>query len=172
MSSNQNIIERVDEISQLFKNAIIKIDQIDKQAEKKKKEIVKGLARDLEGKIQLETICMEITNQLDGRVSDRFIRECLEKKYKQKFKAENAKKQKILDKAEEGSENLAALTPLKQQQEEHPKRTEQIISVQSGQAGAIEGIDEVQLALASTTTQEANIDNKVAGQNRSDDGIE
>jgi hypothetical protein len=173
MTSSQNIIEHEDEISQLFKNAIIKIDERDKQAKKEKKNIVKDLARDLEGKIRLETICIEIVNQLRGRVSERFIRECLEDKYKQQFTAENAKRQKIHDKAEKGNENLAALAPLKkQQQEEHVKRTEQIISVQSGQAGAIEGIEETQLALASTTTQEANIDNKVAGQNRPDDGKE
>jgi hypothetical protein len=172
MSSNQNAIEREAEISQLFKNAIIKIDQVDKQADRKKKEIVKDLARDLEGKIRLDTICMEIVHQLDGRVSERFIRQSLDEKYKDTPKAENAKKQKILGKTEESSENLAALTPLKQQQEEYPKRTEQIISVQSSQAGAIERIEEAQSALAFTTKQEANIDNKVAGQNRSDDGKE
>src|SRR5215471_3036323 len=100
MSSNQDIIEHEDEISQLFKNAIIKISQIDIQAVKKKKKIVKDLARDLEGKIRLDTICMEIVHQLDGRVSERFIRQSLDKKYKDTPKAENAKKQKIFDKTE------------------------------------------------------------------------
>jgi hypothetical protein len=171
MSSNQDIIECEDEISQLFKNAIIKIDKIDKQADKKKKEIVRDLARDLEGKIRLDTICMEIVHRLDGKVSESFIRQSLNGKYKHASKAENAKKQKKLDKTEESSENLATLTPLKLE-EEHPKRTEQIISVQSGQAGAIERIEEAQLTLASTTKQEANIDNNVDGQNRSDDGKE
>jgi hypothetical protein len=78
MTSSQNIIEHEDEISQLFKNAIMKIEEIDKRANKKKKDIVKDLANDLEGKIRQETICAEIIHQLDGRVSERFIRECLD----------------------------------------------------------------------------------------------
>ena len=165
MSSYQNTIEHEDEVSRLFKDAIIKIDQIDKQAKKEKKNIVKDLARDLEGKIRLETICVEIINQLCGRVSERFIRECLDDKYKQQIRAENAKKQKILYKAEESYENLAALAPLKQQGE-YAKKTKQIISVQSGQAGSIERKKEAQLSLTYRTPKESTIDNKVSGQNR------
>ena len=148
MSSLQNTLEHEDEISQLFKNALIKIDEIDKQAKKEKKNIVKDLARDLEGKIRLETICKEIINQLHGRVSERFIRKCLEDKYKQQFRAENAKKQKKTLQAEESNQNLAATMPLKQQ-EEYANKTEQIIFAQSGQAGSIEGMQEARLSLAS-----------------------
>lgn len=160
MTKYQNIIEHEEEISLLFENARIKIDEIDKQAKKEKKNIVKDLARDLERKIRPETICIEIINQLRGRVSERFIRECLEDKYKQQFRVENAKKQKALYKAEESCENLAALTPLK---------PEELIPIQSSQAGSIEGKEEAQLSLTSGNTQAATSDNKVAGQNRVDD---
>jgi hypothetical protein len=147
----------------------MKIDEIDKRANKKKKDIVKDLANDLEGKIQQETICAEIIHQLDGRVSERFIRKCLEDKYKQQVRAMNAKKQKTPSKAEKGYENLAALMPLKQLEEEYTNKIEQVIPKQSGQAGAIEGIEEAHLSLASSTTQEATVDNIIAGHNRVND---
>lgn len=169
MTKYQNTIEHEEEISRLFENAIIKIDEIDKQAKKEKKNIVKGLARDLEGKIRPETVCIEIINQLRGRVSERFIRKCLEDKYKQQVRAMNAKKQKTPSKAEESYENLAALMPLKQQEEEYTNKIEQVIPIQSGQAGAIEGIEEAHLSLASSTTQEAIVDNIIAGHNRVND---
>ena len=92
----------------LFDDARIKADKTDEQAKKEKKNIVKDLARDLEGKIPLETICIEIVNQLRGRVSERFIRESLEDRYKQEYRAENAKKQKKRHKVKEGYENLGA----------------------------------------------------------------
>ena len=108
MSEQKNSLEQDEEIALLFDNARIKLDKTDEQAKKEKKNIVKDLARDLEGKIPLETICIEIVNQLRGRVSERFIRESLEDRYKQEYRAENAKKQKKRHKAKESYENLAA----------------------------------------------------------------
>jgi hypothetical protein len=162
MSCHQNAIEHEDEISQLFKNAIIKIDEIDKQAKKEKKSIVKDLARDLEGKIRQETICIEIVNQLCGRVSERFIRECLEDKYKQQSRANNAKKQKEVY-AYESYDDLAAVAPLKQQGE-YAKNTKQTITIPSSQAESIEGRGDA-LPLTSITTQQASVD-RISGQNR------
>jgi len=52
------------------------------------------LAKDLEGKVPTDTISIEIVNQLRGRVSERFVHICLDNKYKQKYRAENAKKRK------------------------------------------------------------------------------
>jgi hypothetical protein len=53
---------------------------------------------------------MTIVDQLHGRVSPRFIRECLEEKYKQKVRVDNAKKQQQDHHKEPAS--LAALPPL------------------------------------------------------------
>jgi hypothetical protein len=91
MSQNANNTEA--EISSLFRDALSKLDKIDAQAERERKEIVKNLAKDLEGKIATDTISIEIVNQLRGRVSERHIRECLDEKYKQKHRVENARKQ-------------------------------------------------------------------------------
>ena len=52
------------------------------------------MAKDLEGKVPTHTISIEIVNQLRGRVSERFNHECLDDKYKQKYRAENAKKRR------------------------------------------------------------------------------
>jgi hypothetical protein len=65
------------------------------------------LAKDLEGKIPTDTISVEIVNQLRGRVSQQFIHNCLEMKYKQKHRIENAKKQK---QAAVDIENLAVIS--------------------------------------------------------------
>jgi hypothetical protein len=78
-------------------------------------------------------------------------------------------KNKTPSKAEKGYENLAALMPLKQLEEEYTNKIEQVIPKQSGQAGAIEGIEEAHLSLASSTTQEATVDNIIAGHNRVND---
>ena len=104
----EKFFEQEEEISLLFEDARIKLDKTDEQAKKEKKNIVKDLAKDLEGKIPIDTICIEIVNQLRGRVSERFIRECLEDRYKQEYRAENAKKQKKRHKAKESYENLGA----------------------------------------------------------------
>jgi hypothetical protein len=92
MEQNQNSIEQ--EISLLFEAAIAKLDRLQVQTNKAKREIVQSLAKDLEGKVPQESICIEIVTQLRGRVSSRFIWECLDEKYKQKYRVENAKKQK------------------------------------------------------------------------------
>jgi hypothetical protein len=63
-------------------------------------------------KIRTDTICVEIVNQLRGQVSDRFIRECLDEKYKQKVRVENARKQQ--SKKDKETDKLAAVTPLNQ----------------------------------------------------------
>jgi hypothetical protein len=83
------------------------------------------LAKNLEGKIPTDTISIEIINQLRGQVSERFIRECLDEKYKQKVRVENARKQKYQTRQEEedkASGKLAAVTPLNQDEEEEDKK--------------------------------------------------
>ena len=110
------------EISVLFKDARDKLEKIDVHAKQQKKQIVVELAKSLEGKIPTDAICMKITNQLLGRVSERFIRECLDEKYKQKPRVENARKQKkhnYLEDKEDDLDKLAAVTPLKQEPEKY-----------------------------------------------------
>jgi hypothetical protein len=101
---------REQEIDFLFDDARKKLAKVDENANELKKDIVKNLAKKLEEKIRLDTICIEIVTQLQGQVSGRFIRECLPEKYKQKSRIENAKKQK--KQKQEENNNLAAVTPL------------------------------------------------------------
>jgi hypothetical protein len=114
MASNDETNEA--EISLLFEDAKAKLDKIDAQTQKEKKQIVKDLANNLEGKIPTDTISIEIVNQLRGKVSERFIHNCLDEKYKQKSQVENARKQK---KNQEGIdvENLAVIAPPNQEAE-------------------------------------------------------
>jgi NCAIR mutase (PurE)-related protein len=116
--------EKLDtDTSFLFVDAIEKLDKIDVQAKdskkqigvkanESKKQIVRELAKSLEGEIPTDTICIELTNRLRGRVSDRFIRQCLDEKYKQKGRVKNAKKQKNHEKKDKAIDKLAAVTPL------------------------------------------------------------
>src|SRR3954464_6430229 len=99
-----------DEINSLFDDARKELAKVDENAKELKKDIVKNLAKKLEGRIPTDTISIEIVNQLRGSVSERFVRECLPEKYKQKHKIENAKKQK--KQKQEENNNLAAVTPL------------------------------------------------------------
>ena len=113
-----------EEIISCFKAAIETLDRVDANAEKEKTQIVKDLAKDLEGKIPTDSICNEIVHQLhDKGVSPRTIRNCLDAKYKEKHRAENARKQK----RKESTEDLAASVPLEQ---EKPKQ--QIAVTQDG----------------------------------------
>ena len=48
-------------------------NEIDIVADEKKKNIIIRLAKDLEGKIPINTICMEVIVQLRGYVSESFI---------------------------------------------------------------------------------------------------
>ena len=111
------------EISRCVKAAIEKLDRVDANAEKEKTQIVKDLAKDLEGKIPTDSICNEIVHQLHGKVLPRTIRNCLDEKYKERRRAENARKQK----RKESTEDLAASVPLEQ---EKPKQ--QIAVTQDG----------------------------------------
>jgi hypothetical protein len=90
----QDSIGLEEKMSLLFENARIVLDAIDELAQEEKKNVVKDLAKHLEGMVRADTICIEIVNQLRGRVSERFVRECLEDKYKQQQKMQNARKQK------------------------------------------------------------------------------
>jgi actin-related protein len=169
MTEQNNSLEQ-QEISLLFENARINLNKIDDQAKNKKKNIVKDLARDLEGKIPIETICIEIVNQLRSKVSERFIRECLEDRYKQQDKAENAKKQKERHKSKESYESVAAHTPLKQE-EKYTENNKEIIIVAAGQGISIKEKEEEVLKLSPTSsnTIESTFDSKVSGQNLVDD---
>ena len=73
--------EKDAETSFPFEYAIEKLDKIDVQANESKKQIVRELAKSLEGKIQSDTTSMKIVNRLCGRVSARFTRECLDEKF-------------------------------------------------------------------------------------------
>src|SRR5947209_687615 len=100
-----------EEISLCFQAAIDKLDKVDAEAEKEKRQIVRDLAKDLEGKIPMNGICNEIVHQLRGKkVSERTIRNCLDEKYKENYRVKNARKQKR--KCHENTEDLAALMPL------------------------------------------------------------
>lgn len=102
--------EQEDEISQLFEEAKANLGNMEAQAKKEKKQIIRDLAKTLEGKIPTDIISIEIITRLRGKVSERFVRESLDEKYKQKHRVENARKQ-----TRQGAEeklNLAAVTPL------------------------------------------------------------
>jgi len=51
-----------EEITFCFKAAIEKLDRVDADAKEKKTQIVKDLAKDLEGKIPTDSICNEIVH--------------------------------------------------------------------------------------------------------------
>jgi hypothetical protein len=102
-------------ISWLFEDTKSKLDNIDKNSKQQKNQVIKDLAKSLEGKIPIDSICVEITNQLRGRVSESFVRQCLDDKYKQSHRVKNAKKQKnkqTSDKLKENVEKLASVTTL------------------------------------------------------------
>jgi hypothetical protein len=82
------------------------------------------LAKNLEGKIPTDTICMEITNHLSGRVSDRFVRECLDERYKNKVHVDIAKMQKNHSLKDKVIDKLAVLPPLGQVIEEGEREEE------------------------------------------------
>jgi hypothetical protein len=112
-----------DDITSCFQTAREKLDRVDADAKEKKTQIVKDLAKDLEGKIRTNSICNEIVHQLHGKVSERLIRRCLDEKYKETHRIKNARKQK----PNENNKDLAATVPLKQ---EKPKQ--QIGPMQNG----------------------------------------
>jgi hypothetical protein len=92
---SNNILKTDDkEIEDIFKRARSRLDEIDENADKQKRHVVKELAIELEGKIAFETICIEIVTKLRDKVSERFVRRCLDGKYKQGYRIVNAKKQK------------------------------------------------------------------------------
>ena len=130
MENSENLDK---EISWLFDEARSHLEKIRTNADQQKKQIVRNLAKSLEGKIPIDSICIEITNQLNGRVSESFVRQCLDDKYKQSHRAENAKKQNRKQtpyKNKEDLEKLATLTSLNQ--EDH---NDKIIMVEAnGQA--------------------------------------
>ncbi len=109
------------EVSGLFEDARDELEKIDANAERQKKEIVIDLAKDLEGKIPTDTICMEIINQLRGQVKERTVRACLDEKYKQKSQSENAKKQNRQQQQEVGSSDGSAASMPPNQETENKK---------------------------------------------------
>jgi hypothetical protein len=109
-------------ISSLFDDARKKLGQVNEQAKETKKHIIIDLAKNLEGKIPTDTISIKIVNQLRDQVSERFIHECLDEKYKQKSRVENARKQKKRPKEPKVINKLAALSPLNQEVEEADKK--------------------------------------------------
>jgi hypothetical protein len=82
-----------EEILWLFDDARTKLEKIEGNSKQQKKQVIKDLAKSLEDKIRTDTICIEITNQLRGQISESFVRQSLDDKYKQSHRVENAKKQ-------------------------------------------------------------------------------
>ncbi len=112
-----------EDISSLFNDVRNKLRSLYLQSKQQKKQIITDLALALEGKISIDSICIEIVNKLRGQVSDRFIRESLDEKYKQKIRVDNAKKQIKNNNALKDDYNkviapLAEITPLKPQPEQ------------------------------------------------------
>jgi hypothetical protein len=101
-----------EKLSAVFEEAKSKLDSIDIRAKNEKKQVIVQLAKDLEGKVPTHTISIEIVNQLRGRVSERFIHECLDEKYKQKYRAENARKRRNKEEEKGNQENNLAALPL------------------------------------------------------------
>ncbi len=129
---NQSAVDK--EITSLCDIARERLKNIDASAKQQKKEIIKELAKSLEGKIPTDTIAIEIKNQLEGEASLRYIDECLDKKYKQPHRHLNASKQKKSNEPHKSAgpessneDDLAVLTPLKLDS----KKKEEAISVDS-----------------------------------------
>src|SRR5215472_3032038 len=112
-----------EEISSCFQAARQKLDKVDADAKEKKTQIVKDLAKDLEGKIRTDSIFTEIVHQLHGKVSEKLIRRCLDEKYKETHRVKNARKQK----PHENTKDLARTVPLEQE-----KSKQQIATTQDG----------------------------------------
>lgn len=119
MDINQSKIDIIDkekrdkELTKLFQEARDVLEKLDANIKREKKQIVVQLAKSLEGLIQIDTICIEIVTQLRGQVSERFIRECLDERYKQKIRIQNARKQKRKNQLNDKEDfELAELTPL------------------------------------------------------------
>lgn len=102
------------EVTVIFNDAIEKIRKVENDSVRQKKQIVIELAKNLEGRIATDTICIEIKTQLRGtNVSDRHIEECLEEKYKQAHRVKNAlKRNKLIPESIKPTKNLAALSRL------------------------------------------------------------
>jgi hypothetical protein len=126
-----------EEISSCVKVALEKLDRVDANAEKEKTQIVKDLAKGLEGKIPTARIASEIVHQLHGKVSPRTIRNCLDEKYKERHRVVNARKQK----RKESREDLAASVPLNDRMEKEVVIDTSGNVVVEPQAPIIKGID-------------------------------
>lgn len=134
--------ERV--ISVLFQAAVAKLDRIDSEAKGQKIKIIQNLAKDLEGRIPTDSIATEIAHQLRGKVSERLVHDCLELKYKQKYRVENAKLQKR--RKQIINTDLAAPVPLEKRE---------IIVDAAG--------NEPEAPVAAHFTNQQNTDDKVSG---------
>jgi len=150
------------EISLCFKVAIEKLEKVDAYAKKEKTQIVQDLAKALEGKIPTDRICIEITDRLRNKVSERLIHSCLDEKYKQKRRVENARKRKSKHQI---TEHLAATLLLEQ---EKPQQ-QQLAATQDGKSVIInessDGIKHSQYTLNGdiippSKQKEARIDRK------------
>ncbi len=102
----------------LFDEARSQLEKIENNSKQQKKQAIKDLAKSLEGKIPNNSIYIEITNQLRGRVSESFVRPCLDDKYKQSYRVQNANKQnkkQTHDDSKDEVEKLASVASLNQE---------------------------------------------------------
>ncbi len=143
----ENVSDSHDEqVTLLFEDARNKLHKVVANSDQQKKKIVEELAKNLEGKIPTDTISMEIVNQLRGQVSEGFVRECLDEKYKQKRRVQNARKQKRQLESKV-NDKLAQVTTLNQDDEEEEKKELIMVDV-AGRTSAQKDEDEQ----ATTTT--------------------
>jgi hypothetical protein len=132
------------EITSLFEVARDKLAKVKANSIKQKRQRVADLAKSREGKIPMDSVCMEIINHLRGLVSVTFIRQCLQEKYKQKRRVENAKK-KHKQKPEPESkldEKLATFPLLTLEDDDNKKKAMVAEIVGSGDHTLIDGNDE------------------------------
>jgi hypothetical protein len=111
----------MEELQKVYSDSNLQKKNIDATADKKKKQIITELAKNLENKITTNTICIEIVNQLRGTVSESFIRKCLDEKYKDTHRSQNAKQQNRAQTTNPKTDPRKMMDGLKKVNEEYPK---------------------------------------------------
>jgi len=129
LTVNNEFIEQ--EISSLFKDSRDKLDRIDEDVNKSKTEVVIKLAKDLEGRIPMDTISSTILEKFKGRIGKSLIHKYLPAKYKQEHRRKNVLKQKKNIIKDSKLALLSALNPLKDKEmkEEEKQMNKDLIAI-------------------------------------------
>jgi hypothetical protein len=89
-SENYHNEDKKDSVAKLFENARNQLKRIEERKQTDVRVVIEELAQDLENEgFPTDMICEEMSLQLRGYCSSRYIRECLEEKYKNKRKVKN-----------------------------------------------------------------------------------